>query len=179
MGKWIGWALVIAILSGGVAHAGGKRHADKLARWDVVEKLKPGTEIDVLAEGEAGPEPCLVSAVDDGALTCLREDPARDTRLVFPKNAVREVRVWEVAPNRHIGLFVGMGIGFAIGGLICAEGGPGAIVFCGMLGAGVVASAVLTSSPAGPGWYPGWPVPAPPRPPRQMRWRLVYRGATP
>lgn len=178
MGKSWGWVLMVAMLNGGVAHAGSK-HVDKLARWEVVERLRPGTEIDVLAGDEAGPEPCLVSAVDDGALTCLREDPARDTRLVFPRSAVREVRVWEVAPHRHIGLWIGMGIGFAMGGLMCAEGGAGAIFVCGSLGAGLIGAAVSGDLPARPGWYSGWPTPARPQRPQRMRWRLMYRGATP
>jgi hypothetical protein len=179
MGKWMGWVLMVVLASGGVAYGSGKKHGGKFARWEVVERLRPGTEIDVLAEDEAGPEPCLVSSVDDGALTCLREDPATDTRLVFPRSAVQEVRVWEVAPNRHIGLWIGMGIGFAIGGLMCAEGGAGPIVICGMLGAALVGAAVSGDLPARPGWYPGWPAPAPPQRPQRMRWRLVYRGATP
>jgi hypothetical protein len=70
-----------------------------------------------------------------------------------------------------------MGIGFALGGLACAEGGAGAIVICGTLGAAFVAAAVAGDLPARPGWYPGWP--APPQRPQRMRWRLVYRSATP
>jgi hypothetical protein len=92
MGKFAGWVLVV-VMMGGVAWAKGAKHVDKLARWDTVAALRPGEEIDVLTRGQAGAEECLVSSVDDGALTCLREDPANDTRLVFPRSAVREVRV--------------------------------------------------------------------------------------
>jgi hypothetical protein len=169
MSKLIGWVLVVAMTSGAVANAsGGKKHANKLERWDTVERLKPGTEIDVLAGDQAGAEACLVSAVDDGALTCLREDAASDTRLVFPRSEVREVRVWEVAPDRHVGRWILAGVLLGVGVALMVEGNIVGIAVYGLVLLGAEGAQQM-----GP--------PMPPRPPapQRMRWRLVYRSMTP
>lgn len=171
MGKFVGWVLV-AMVCGGVADASGGKRVDKFARWDAVEGLPPGTEINVLSGNQAGPDLCLVSAVDATTLTCLAEYSANDVRLVFPRDSVRDVWVIEPWRDRHIGLWLGIGLGFFLGGAMCAELGPGGFFFCGAIGASMIASAA-TMGP-GPLWlsYPGFrPSPRAPR----MRHRLVYR----
>lgn len=170
MGKSMGWVLMMLMMAAsGVAHAGGKITAHKFERWDAVEALKPGTEIDVLAGDEAGPESCLVSSVDGGSLTCLREDPAKDTRLVFPRSAVREVRVWEVAPNRHIGRWILAGVLLGVGVALLVEGN--------IVGIAVYGLVLLVAE----GAQQMGPYPMPPRPPAppRLRRRLVYQRATP
>ncbi len=171
MGKFAGW-VIIAMVCGGVAHASGGKRGDKLTRWDAVQGLTPGTEINVLSGNQAGPDLCLVSSVDENTLTCLAEYSASDVRLVFPRDLVRDVWVFELAPDRHIGLWIGLGIGFFLGGAMCAELGPGAFFFCGAIGTSIVASAAtMGPGPLGLG-YPGL---RPPPPPPRMRHRLVYR----
>jgi hypothetical protein len=172
MGKVLAWVLVLAMAGGGVANASGKKPASKLAAWDALQRLQPGSEIDVLAVDSAGPERCLVSSVDDGALTCLREYPANHARLVFPRGAVLEVRLRELAPNRHIGLWIAAIVSVGLEVAAC--------VGSGVLG-GVVVGAMISV-----GWgvalnplpQPFW-LPPPPPPQPRMRWRLVYRSMTP
>jgi hypothetical protein len=172
MGKFVGWVLV-AMACGGVAlAAGGGKAGDKFTYWDAVESLAPGTEVNVLSGNQAGPDLCLVSAVDANTLTCLAEYSANDVRLIFPRDSVRDVWVIEPWRDRHIGLWLGIALGFFLGGAMCAELGPGAFFLCGAIGASIVVSAVTTGP--GPLWlgYPG--LRSMPRPPR-MRRRLVYR----
>jgi uncharacterized protein YcfJ len=167
----LGVALLLLTVCGGVAY--GARTQESLDRWDAVESLMPGAEINVLSGNQAGPDVCVVSSVDENALTCLAENPAADTRLVFPRGAVRDVWVFEQGRERHIGAWIGVGIGFVVGGALCVEGGPGAFFVCGSLGAGFMGGLITEQLRPGPFGYPG-----PMRPPRPPRWRrrLVYRA---
>jgi uncharacterized protein YcfJ len=184
MGRLAGLVLVAAMAGSGVAWAaggtknGGAKRAAKIEHWDVVQALKPGAEVNVLSGNQAGPDRCLVSAVDENTLTCLAEDAARDTRLVFPRGAVRDVWVLEEVPERHIGRWIGVTIGFVLGGLMCAEAGPGGFFLCGALGAVVVGGAMMTEPWPMRYGYPGLGYPGPIGPPRppQMRRRLVYQA---
>ena len=68
-----------------------------------------------------------------------------------------------------------MGVGFVVGGALCAVAGPEAFFLCGALVAAGVASVALEPWPARyPGW--GYPGPMPPAPPRRWRRRLVYEA---
>jgi hypothetical protein len=167
MSKFAGWVLMVLMAVSGVAQAGGKK-TSKYERWEAVAALRPGMEIDVLSGDEAGAEPCLVSSVDDSALTCLREDPLHDTRLVFPRSAVRQVEVWDVAHGWTAVTWVRVVLGSALAGVAaaCIVANP----LC-VLPMGVVALVLLSGPEMGP-------YPMPPAPPR-MGWRLVYRSVTP
>jgi hypothetical protein len=182
MGRFVAKVLAVLIVGGGVAQAGGRHE-----KWRAVEDLAPGVPVAVAQEH--GPtEECSVVAVDDAALTCERDpDPDVDwgpgarARVVFPRASVRAVWVWEPVPERHIGLWIASAVGFALGGAVCAVGGPGPIVACGALGA-LFAVAIIESAEAGPRypgvWFP-WPAPMPPiypARPREMRQKLVYRA---
>ena len=182
MGVRMGWLLVFVVAGGGVAHASGRQE-----NWKAVEKLAKGASL-IVEEKQGAPEDCRLVAVDDAALTCDREPdpnvdwgPGAKARVVFPRDAVKEVRVWAPKPNWHIELWIAGGVGFALGGAVCAVGGPGVIVECGALGALLVA-ALIESAESGPRypwvWSP-WPAPMPPSypaRPREMRQKLVYRA---
>jgi len=124
--------------------------------------------------GQAGPDRCRVESASETALTCIAQGLEQGKRLVYPREAVREVQVWEEAPNRHIAIWIGLGVGFALGGAACAVGGPGPFFACAAIGAAIGAG--VAASADGPipfgVWWPG---PPPPRAPR-MRWGLVYRA---
>ena len=168
MGRFVAMVLAAVLAGGGVAQAKEAKRAGGSGSWDAMATLKPGTQIDVLAADEAGPEACLVSAVDDGALTCLKEDPANDTRLVFPRSAVREVRMWEVAPERHVGRWILAGVVLGVGVALMVEGNiVGIAVYGVFLGtAEIMQMGPFRTPPRSPA-------------PKRMRRRLVYRGATP
>jgi hypothetical protein len=163
------WMLVIVLACGGVAHADRAKKA--LDNWDAVTALRPGTEISVLPGNQAGPDRCLMSSADDTSLTCLAENSAADVRLIFPRNAVREVRVYELdhgwGPLTWVKAVL-VGGGLTLAGL-CIAANP----LC-VLPVGVVALVIAEGPQSGP--YP-MPMRPPARP--RLRWRLVYRGATP
>lgn len=168
MGKFVVWVLVVW-MAGGVALA---KKPMALDHWDAVEALRPGEEIDVLSGSQAGPDECLMSSVDDSTLTCLAEDFGRDTRLVFPRSAVRDVWVIEAAPNRHIAAWVGIAVLTGLGIALCVEAGPAGALILALIAVPVVTVAEET---------PPWPVALPPPMPRmpRMRRRLVYQCVTP
>lgn len=184
MKRFAGWILALVMAGGGVAHA-GLRHES----WKAVERLATGVPV-VVEQQQGPPENCRVVTVDDAALTCERDpDPNADwgpgakARVVFPRDAVRTVWVWEPVPDRHIGLWIAGAIGFALGGAGCAAGGPGPIVACGAIGA-LLAVAIVAAAEAGPMPYPRvwWPMPAPsppsyPKRQRELRRKLVYQKA--
>jgi hypothetical protein len=181
MGRIAGWILVL-VVGGGVAHAGGKHD-----QWKAVKRLGVGMAVEVRSVGQAGAEECRVVRVDDAALTCERErdasadmdegdwdrsDTGGGARLVFPRDAVEGVWVWQDGSDRR--MLIAMGIGFGIGALLCAEGGPAAAFICAGIGALIAAGVALDGGPAGPRWYP-------PGLPRRVRQRemvrqLVYRA---
>ena len=172
MGKLAGIALVMLLVGGGVAFAkdGGAR-ASKLARWEAVEDLLPGVLIEVLPQGQ-GWESCRIASVSDNGLTCTSE--STQMRMVYPRNVVRDVWVIEPKGDRHAWRWIAVGVGFVVGGALCAEIGPAGFFLCGALGAGLVAGAEADPWPAR---YPWWGYPAPPPPPRRWHRRLVYRAA--
>ena len=165
MNRVSGWALLLLMLQCGVACA-----KPPVNRWDAVEGLKPGDEINVLSGNEAGPELCEVLAADENGLTCLAENS--DVRLVFPQNAVRDVWVFEQQRDRHIGMWIGVGLGFVLGGVMCVGGGPGAFFVCGALGAGFFGAMMTEPMP----WQWGYPGPIRPSPLPRWHRRLVYRA---
>jgi hypothetical protein len=170
----MGWVLAIVMTGGGMAHASGKHE-----QWKSVKRLGVGMAVEVRSKGQAGAEQCRVVRVDDAALTCERQrDPDADwdagsgARLVFPRDAVENVWVWQDTSDRRV--LIAMGIGFGIGALLCSEGGPATAFICAGIGALIGACAALNREPTGPWWYP----PGPPRPvrPREMERKLVYRA---
>lgn len=174
MRRIAGWVLAVVMASGGVAHAGEKHQ-----QWKAVKRLGVGVAVEVKSQGQAGVEECRVVRVDDAALTCEREkDPNRDwdagtgARLVFPRAAVEEVWVWQDASDRRI--LAGLGFGFMIGALLCAEGGPAVAFICAGIGALIGAAIADGVAPAGPFWYP----PGVPRPrrPAEVVQKLVYQA---
>ena len=176
MHKGTVWMLVVIVVGCGLARGQDKKHED----WTAVEGLVPDTMLLVQSGRHITPEACRILSADDTTLTCQRQrdpeanwDKSSDARLVFPRSAVRNVWVWERAPNRHILLWIGIGItaGLEIAALV--TGGPQAGFFAGMLLAGAWAGAIASPFPI----YS--PYPPPPSGPR-MRKRLVYRmPATP
>jgi len=157
------WMLVVLAGCGIAQAAPGGKSAGR-DRWDAVEALKPGMEIDFLAGNEAGPELCLVSSVNDSTLTCLSESSVRDIRLVFPRAAVQEVRVIELAHERHIGRWIRVGIETAFFIAECIGGGAVGAIVAGLLIVSVEGAISMTPT-----------LPSPPR----FHPRLIYRTAGP
>jgi len=165
---------MVIVVATGVAHASG-RHAN----WKAVERMAPGAPISVDAVGQAGTEQCLFVAADDASLTC-RRDPNPDSdwrgganaRLVFPRQVVQAVSVWKDVSDRRV--LIAMGVGFGIGALVCAEGGPAVAFICAGIGALIGAGASIGPAPAGPWGYP--PGTRRSAPPPEMEWKLVYRA---
>ena len=166
--KLAGWLLVALVMGCGVASAKSAKAGRSAERWETVQGLVPGTEINVFSENQARPDLCFVSTADDSELTCLVEDAARDVRLVFPRSKVRAVWVFEPAPNRHVGLWIALGVTAALEIAACVIGGAPGCLAMGAVMAGIWAAAV-TPSP-----WSIWMPPPPPRPQR-MRRRLVYQ----
>jgi hypothetical protein len=173
MGTRLGWVVAVVLASSGVAHAGGKHQ-----QWKAVKRLGVDIAVEVRSRGQAGIEECRVVHVDDKALTCEREkDPNADwgpssgARLVFPRDAVEDVWVWQDVSDRRV--LIAMGIGFGIGALLCSEGGPGPAFICAGIGALIGAAFASSGPPPRPWWYPGPPPPA--RPPEMVR-QLVYQA---
>jgi hypothetical protein len=174
MGWRIGWVLVVVLASGGVARASGRHQ-----QWKAVKRLGVGVAVEVRAAGQAGVEECRVVRVDDTALTCEREknpnadwDAGSGARLVFPRGSVQGVWMWQDDSDRR--LLRGLGFGFAIGALVCAEGGPAAAFICAGIGALIGACAATSNAPTGPWWYP----PGTPRPARrgEMVRKVIYQA---
>jgi len=185
MGRFAGRVLVVLVMGCGVACARGRHE-----KWSAVMSLAAGVPIELeLTRGR--PEECDVVAVDASTLTCERErdpdanwGPGDGARVIVPRDSVRAVWVWERMREPHIGLWIAAGVGFALGGLVCAPAGPGAIVACGALGALFAVTIVASAGEAGPVPYPGVWFPAPPPPSysaRQPRWhrKLWYRAPAP
>ena len=166
----LGLILVSLVSANGIAHAANGKHGS----WNSVERLGAGVAVEVQSEGQAGVEDCRVARVDDTALTCEREknpdadwDVGSGARLVFPRSAVRDVWVWEVAPNRHIGQWILLGV-LGVGVALLVEGN---IVYIAVYGVFLGTAEIMQMGPFR----------TPPRSPapKRMRRRLVYRGATP
>jgi hypothetical protein len=175
-----GWAWMIWLGGCGVAFAGGRHE-----HWKAVKELAPGKLVEVQREGQAGPDACRVVSADDSALTCeVEEDPDSDwdslagARLVFPRSAVRNV--WLLEPETvERRIWIGMGVGFALGAAFCARGGPGPLFACAGIGALIGALVGANGAPQG---FPGWvgPVYSPRRQPSpQLHHRLIYHATAP
>jgi hypothetical protein len=164
MHKYVAW-MVMMIAGCGVAHA--KRSKPPIDDWSVVERLAPGTEVNVQSGDMAGPDLCRISTVDANALTCLNENSSTDVRMIFPRAQVHDVWTFELAHDRHIvkWIFVAAGIGL------------GTAIFIANPFAGIVVVGPVTLAIAVGNWDPYRPI-RPPRAPRIVR-RLVYRGVTP
>ena len=171
-------ATIVATLpaANAVAQAAGRHE-----KWKAVENLAPGKAIKVELEQRAPPEECRVVTVDDATLTCEREPeldaswgPGDNARVVVPRDAVRAVWVWDDVSDRRI--LVRLGVGFAVGALICAEAGPGPAFVCAGIGAliGLVAPAMAQAGPPYP--WPGMPPPSHPTPQPEWRLKLVYHA---
>ena len=160
MARWA-WMLAFLVAVCGVAHA--KPYLD---RWDAVQALPAGAEINVLADDSAVPDLCHVSKVAADTLTCLAEDARADVRLVYPRSAVREVWVFGPAHGWNTWTWIKAGLVAAVVGLaaFCVVANPLCLL---LFGAG--AMAILSQSP--------FPTP----PPRSPRWRrhLLYRAFLP
>jgi hypothetical protein len=168
MRKLAGWVVVLLMAGGGVAYAKDSKRAAKVERWEAVGDLLPGVLIEVLPDGQ-GWETCRVASVSDSGLTCTSE--STQTRLVYPRQVVRDVWVIEPKGDQHLGRWIAIGAAFVVGGVLCVEGGPAGFFLCGALGAGLVAGAVMEP------WPGRWGYPGPP-PPSSRRWhrRLVYEA---
>jgi hypothetical protein len=135
--------LLVLLASTSAAHAGG-RHEN----WKAVERLAQDKPLLVQVRGQAGADACRIVSADDTTLTCVRErDPNVDwdagsgARLVFPRTAVRNL--WLMEEDDGLGhLWIHMGIGFAIGALVCSGMGPGPAFICAGIGALIAGSAV-------------------------------------
>jgi len=162
--------LMLILTCSGVAHAGGRHE-----RWSAVKKLAPGVPVEVERQGQAGVEDCLMVSADDASLTCRRDPdpntdwgPGSNARVVFPRDAVREV--WVIEPGeggRHIGGWIAAGVSV---GLVAAASVGGGVI------GGVIVGGMVIGA-----WSIWNENPIPYRGPRQPRWhrQLVYRSATP
>jgi hypothetical protein len=166
MGRNEGIALMVMLACSGAAYASGGHQ-----NWKAVERLDQGLPVEVKLLSEAGLEECSLLSADDAALTCVQgRDRNVDwgaesrARLVFPRSAIQSVWFLSDGSDRHI--WIGAGIGFALGALICGPGGPGPLFACGGVGALIGALKALDA----PLPYPNFP----PRRPRLHR-HLVYR----
>jgi hypothetical protein len=124
-----------------------------------------GAEINVTSGRRVAPDLCLVSTVDENALTCVDENS--NVRMIFPRNAVQNVWVFEKAPNRHVGLWIAVAISAGLEIASCVFEGPGGCAFTGFM----FFLAWVSAADAPP--YPIW-LPNSPRPERWRR-RLVYQ----
>jgi hypothetical protein len=95
-------------------------HGAKHDYWQVVEKLKPGEDVVVRVATQQRFEDCTLVSVDDRTLTCQRErdpnvnwDSASNARLVFPRAAIAEVWLLQVAREKHIARWIAMGVSTA------------------------------------------------------------------
>jgi hypothetical protein len=167
MSRSAGIGLMVMLVCSGAAYASG-RHEN----WKAVERLDQGIPVEVKLLREAGLEERSLVSADDTVLTCVQ---ARDRnvdwgtesgpRLVFPRSAIQSVWFLSEGSDRHI--WIGAGIGFALGALICGPAGPGPLFACGGVGALIGALKALDA----PLPYPNFP----PRRPRLHR-HLVYRS---
>lgn len=172
--------IAAVLLSGAAAHAAGGHH-----NWKSVRTLAGGVPIEVKSVGQAGLEECRVVSSDDVSLTCERSPdanvdwrPGDVARIVFPRDAVERVWVWEDSSDRNI--WIGLGLGFGIGALACSPGGPAAAFICAGIGF-LIASAVELAGPPAPRqpygvWMPGGP---PRRQAPQFYRKLWYQQAAP
>ena len=177
MGKLANAMVAVSIMLSGVAHAGGRHE-----RWKAVQDLAPGVLVEVESKQQAEPEDCRVVSADDSALTCQREpDPNADwgpgsgARVVFPRDAVGAVWVWEYGNDRRF--WIKVGAGFAVGALLCSQIGPGPAFICAGVGALIAACLALDDLPVNRGPFSG-PValPRPPRPLPTLERKLWYRA---
>jgi hypothetical protein len=168
-------AMVLLVLAGsGVARADVQKKTAKVERWEQVERLKPGEEINVLAGTRSAPDLCLVASVDDNALTCLAEDVQSETRLVFPRSTVQDVWVIEKAPGRHVVFWIAVAVTAVLEISACVSSG-----FSGCATVGIVLAVMWGSAAIAVPWGEALGQLWPQRPPR-MRKRLVYEApATP
>jgi hypothetical protein len=159
---------MVLLVAYGVAHAAQGQPAGGRDRWDGVQGLRVNTLIEVLPEGQAGPDLCRVLSIDDRALMCVPEQSmngvGNGVRLVFPRSALREVWVIERERERHIGLWIRIGIEVALFVAAC--------VGSGVLG-GVVVGAIVLGVEEEIAENP-----IPPRPLGLHR-RLIYRASVP
>lgn len=172
---WVMAAFVPAMLATVTAHAAGRHES-----WRRVEDLAAGKLIVVESNGQVAEE-CRVISADNASLTCVRDPdpdvnwgPGDDARVVFPRTAVQSVWVWQDVSDRRV--LIRMGIGFAIGALICSRLGPAAAFICAGIGASIaaLAPAMAESAPRYP--FPGLPTPSYPVRPPDLRRELVYRA---
>jgi hypothetical protein len=163
MGRIAGFTFVILVGCGVAFGASGGKQLGKDTSWDAVETLPVDALVRVLPEHQGGPDVCRVASIDERALTCVRENGG-DVRLVFPRDAVREVWVLGRARDRHVVKWVFVGIGVGLGTAL--------IVANPLVGGAIVGSVLvgIESSQSGHGMQS-----PPPRPPR-LRWAVVYQA---
>ena len=161
MGRGVGWGLVILLVACGVAYGAQGPPGGGHDRWDAVEALPLDALIEVLPEGQAGPDLCRVSSVEDSALTCVPEGSMNGVRLVFPQSALLDVWLIEPGRERHIARWIWIGIEVALFVDACVMAGALGAVAAGILVLGAEAANAEN--------------PMPRRPPRLHR-RLIYRA---
>jgi hypothetical protein len=164
MGRGSGLGLMVLLVACGVAHGAQGQPAGGRDRWDGVQGLRVNALIEVLPEGQAGPDLCRVSSIDDRALMCVPERSVNGMRLVFPRSALREVWVIERERELHIGLWIRIGIEVALFVAAC--------VGSGVLGGVVVGGIVLGVEEE----IAENPIPPRPLP---LHRRLIYRASVP
>ncbi|HWZ01606.1 MAG TPA: hypothetical protein VNX17_11015 [Edaphobacter sp.] len=164
MGRGLGLGLMVLLVACSVAHGAQGQPADGRDRWDGVQGLRVNALIEVLPEGQAGPDLCWVSSIDDGVLTCVLERSVNGVRLVFPRSALREVWVIEREHELHIGRWIRIGIEVALFVAGCVGSG----VLGGVIVGGIVLGVEEEIAEN----------PIQPRPPRFHR-RLIYRASVP
>jgi hypothetical protein len=161
MGRDAGLVFFVLLVACGVASGAQGQPGRGQDRWDAVEGLPVGALIEVLPQGQAGPDLCRVSSAEDSALTCVREGSMNGVRLVFPQGALLDVWLIEPGRERHIARWIWTGIEVALFVDAC--------VMASVLGAVAVGILVLVAETA---------IAENPMPPRPLRMhhRLIYRA---
>jgi hypothetical protein len=169
MNRNAGIGLMVMLACSGAAYASGSHE-----NWKTVERLDQGLPVEVKLLGEAGLEECSLVSADDTALTCVQAGnlnmdwgAGSRARLIFPRSAIQSVWFLSEGSDRH--LWIGAGIGFALGALICGPAGPGPLFACGGIGALIGALRALDV----PLPYPNFPRGRP-----RLHRHLVYRMPT-
>ena len=159
---------MVLLVACGVAHGAQGQPVGGRDRWDGVQGLRVNTLIEVLPEGQAGPDLCRVSSIDDGVLMCVPEQSknrvGNGMRLVFPRSALRDV--WVIEPERelHIGWWIRIGIEVALFVAACVGSGVLGGVVVGAIVFGV--EEAIAENPIPPG-------------PLRLHRRLIYRASVP
>jgi hypothetical protein len=139
---------------------------DPAPQWRNIESLQPGDPIAVLETGHQYPTPCRFDDATDDSFTCIAYAPySVSRRIIYPFHSITAVYTEEQTfepPASHV--LIAAGIGATLGGLLCRNTSPGAIVLGTVIGAATGALVVLSPPPT--------PFPRRPR----IRLHLIYQA---